>query len=199
MFKLDWKEIHIFDIDGCIFPAKNGKGIHIMPTEFQSKTSREEIKNRMDKVELFPSFINFYKFVVNNIKHIKFYYITGRNKKNFQIITIEQLSILNTKNNRDTLIFFPDNIILTGKSYYKFKICHIIKIILENNGNSKINIYDDRFEYFDILKERLKDMKINNVDYHKVITPEYFWNIRYEEYNNLINIKQNSIKSDKND
>jgi len=192
MSKLDWKEIHIFDVDGCIFPSRNKEGVHIMPNEFKSETPREEIKSRMEKTKLFPSFINFYKLIINNVKDIKIYYITGRKKKHFQIITLEQLSILNTKKGRDTLIFFPDDMNLTRRSYYEFKIYHILKIISENNGNSKINIYDDRFEYFDVLKERLKDIKINNIDYHKVKEPEYFWKIRYEEFKNLINITKNN-------
>ncbi len=178
---IEIKEIHIFDIDGCIFPAKNEKGQDIMPNKFESKTPAKEIINKMKRTKLFPSFINFYKLIAN-IKDIKNYFITGRGKKDFQIITLKQLSILNTKKNRDTLIFFPDDKSLTKRSYYEFKIYQILKIITENNGLSKINIYDDKSQYFDVLRERLKDMEINNVNYYEVKKPVCFWNIKNLEY-----------------
>jgi len=188
MFKLSTKEIHIFDIDGCIFPARNGNGEHIMPTKFKSKnTTKEiiEIINRMKEVELFSSFIDFYKFVNNNVKQVKNYYITGRDKKNFQIITLEQLSILNTIINRDTIIFFPDKKPLTKKSYYNFKFTHILKIITDDNGLSKINIYDDRFQHYNILKEKLKD-NTNDIHFYMVKEPEQFWDLMLKKYKDLI-------------
>ncbi|KKM79956.1 hypothetical protein LCGC14_1344620, partial [marine sediment metagenome] len=106
--------------------------------------------------------------------------------------------ILNTKNNRDTLIFFPDDEYLTGHSYYEFKILHILRIISENNGDSKINIYDDRFQYFDVIKERLEKNAMDNVEFHRTIKPKEFWNIRHEEYINLIKLHKTKRKNNKN-
>ena len=194
---IEIKEIHIFDIDGCIFPSKNKKGQDIMPNKFESKITPKEIINKMKRTELFPSFISFYKLISNNIKDTKNYFITGRSKKDFQNITLKQLSILNTKKNRDTLIFFPDNKPLTKRSYYEFKIYQILKIITENNGNSKINIYDDKYQHFIVLEERLKDIELNNINFSKVREPEYFWNLKNEEYKNLIEITQKHLKMNK--
>jgi hypothetical protein len=189
MFRINSKEIHIFDIDGCIFPMKNNKGEQIMPCEFSSKFSTEEILNKMIGVELYPSFINFYNLIVSENKKIQIYFITGRKKKDYQIITLEQLSILNTILNRDNLIFFPNKKSITRRSYYNFKIDHILEIINNDNNCSNIYIYDDIFEYFHILRERLND-NIRNICFYDVNEPEQFWFNKYREYKNLIDINK---------
>ena len=193
MFKIDTKEIHIFDIDGCIFPAKNNDGIQIMPNNF-IEISSKNIINKMKHTDLFPKFIDFYKLITKGIKNIDIYFITGRKKRDYLNITLKQLSVLNTKKNRDNLIFFSDDKLLTKRSYYEFKIYNTLKIIIGDGFTSKINIYDDNTSYFSILKNRLSIVELNNINYNEVKEPEYFWNLKNEEYKNLIKITQKHLK-----
>jgi len=193
MFKIDIKEIHIFDIDGCIFPAKNNDGIQIMPNNF-IEISSKNIINKMKHTDLFPKFIDFYKLITKGIKNIDIYFITGRKKRDYLNITLKQLSVLNTKKNRDNLIFFSDDKLLTKRSYYEFKIYNTLKIIIGDGFTSKINIYDDNTSYFSILKNRLSIVELNNINYNEVKEPEYFWNLKNEEYKNLIKITQKHLK-----
>ena len=185
ILKINTKEIHIFDIDGCIFPAKNNNGKQIIPNEYGFKEIPAEIiLDNMKSIKLFPKFVDFYKLITKS-KPIEIYFITGRKKKDYLNITLKQLSILKIKKNKDSLIFFPDEKILTRRSYYEFKLYNTLKIIIKDNSSSKINIYDDKYSYFSVLKNRLNDIEINSINYNKINQPEYFWNLKYNEYKNF--------------
>lgn len=188
MFALNHKEIHIFDIDGCIMPS-------IFPKDVEGWFDTEEVIKRMEKQEIYPQFKKFYKLLIENIRDIKIYFLTGRAKDEFLKITIEQLAVLDTRKNRDHLIM--NNIstkdVITAEKYFKYKIDKSMKIIVEDNGKSSINIYDDRFSHYPSLKAKVEFLELRNVDFFEVKHPEIFWDCKYEEYESVIGLLKNKI------
>ena len=172
------REVYIFDIDGCIMPP--------IFSNFNSNESRknivkEAIKNG-NNVNLYPAFIKFYKKYCIQAESI--YFITGRKKSEFGLLTENQLkSLANIK--EFNIVYYPERNSHKIKKYFTWK-AKKTKDIIKNtvkknnldsnsNGNIKFSIFDDMNNYFPKIREFEKkwDIQIQLT----FIEDENYWNL----------------------
>ncbi|MFW9882160.1 MAG: hypothetical protein ACFFG0_54545 [Candidatus Thorarchaeota archaeon] len=168
------KQIHIFDIDGCIVSDERKDGSHIFGGWEEPNRNYEEIAKYIEEKELYSDFINFFNILKLNKPYI--YFLTGRIKSYFEDITIYQLHCLKYF---FSICFYPDDDI-SQRGYLNFKLYKTLGIILEDKGESLIYIYDDVDDYFPRLKQILDICDLHNYILYKVDDPELFWSNQYK-------------------
>ena len=172
------REVYIFDIDGCIMPP--------IFSNFNSNESRknivkEAIKNG-NNVNLYPTFIEFYKKYCIQAESV--FFITGRKKSEFGLLTENQLqSLPNTK--AFQIIYYPEGKSHKMRKYFTWKvkkIKEIIKNIINTKNfsknsqeNVKFNIFDDMNDYF--IKVREFENKWDTQIQLTLIEGENNWNL----------------------
>ena len=174
------KVVNFFDIDGTImkniFPSlKKGKAAN------EDKNTIEELRNKLNKLSLFPEFVEYYR--ASKDKSLYNFFITGRKANLFSDITKKQLEPLQAIKPYTLPCYYPDNKKLTHEKYYQFKITAISHIVIEllkkHSIDVEIRIFDDDnflFEeiYHQILSEMEKNEIEKNLSYmtHQIIVEE---------------------------
>jgi len=158
------KEIFIFDIDGCILGQ-------IFPNIYENinfnENLMEEALKKSEYNELFEEFVNFYRENCQTAYQV--FFITGRQKSYFGMITEKQLAPLKTIR-IFKIIYFPEDKSHTAGEYFNWKIEKISEIfkkyyvVLKNNKNSKNNlifkIFDDMTEHFDDINRLARNFEL---------------------------------------
>ncbi|MFX0137238.1 MAG: hypothetical protein ACFFDN_26610 [Candidatus Hodarchaeota archaeon] len=165
--------IFIFDIDGCIMPnlfANFG---------WAGDQDREQVIQEVNKngmhISLFPAFIKFFKIKCKNAQHN--YFVTGRQRNEFEQLTLKQLEPIYASNYPFSVIWYPSNKQHTVKKYFTWKV-YAIKAIIQHRvkENVQFMIYDDLPDYFKKIHKLEKKYKIpitvqcvkNNADWEKL-------------------------------
>ncbi|MEE9378418.1 MAG: hypothetical protein V3V33_10320 [Candidatus Lokiarchaeia archaeon] len=171
------REIYIFDIDGCVMPP--------IFSNFNSNETRkiivkEVIKNG-NNVNLYPVFMKFYEKYCIQAELV--FFITGRKKSEFGILTENQLQSLANIKPFQT-IYYPEGKSYKIQKYFAWKVKEVKEIIKNAMKNKKFNensreninfnIFDDMHEYFPKIR-RFED-KWDIKTHLTMIENEHNWN-----------------------
>ena len=156
--------VFIFDVDGCIMPNifKN----YGWDGDQDRETVIREVNKFGKNVPLFPNFIEHYKKFCKDA--LKIYFITGRQEEDFKELTLHNLQSILDIQYDFTIIWYPPDKKHKAKTYFKWKIRRIKKIMEGYEKSSRkyglklsYYIYDDWVDYFSQIEKYTKKHKIS--------------------------------------
>ncbi len=150
------KEIHVFDIDGCVLTSQ-------FPNISENNQSGEkgvrEVLEISEKVSLFPEFLIFYENRCKVANEVIF--LTGRQESEFGKLTRNQLKPLE-EIRAYRIYFYPEEKSHRAKEYFDWKVVKIQEIfdsVIKRANSSHIpvnhfvfRIFDDMSDYFSRIK-----------------------------------------------
>jgi hypothetical protein len=142
------KNVFIFDIDGCIM-SDLFKNFSFPPkSEEERRFIIKDVNEKGRNVQLYPNFLRYY---ANNCMdgENNVFFVTGRKRKDFSILTEKQLSVLNCFYKPFDVIYYPEEKEHNKLEYYTWKITKIFE--LTNKQEDCYIIFDDLTEHFIIL------------------------------------------------
>ncbi|MFW9969789.1 MAG: hypothetical protein ACFFDF_06280 [Candidatus Odinarchaeota archaeon] len=153
------RECYIFDIDGCVMPPIFS---NFNENEPRIENVKSAIKNG-NHVQLFPSFIEFYRKQCTTVESI--FFITGRKYSEFGKLTENHLQ--NLSDFKDfRVIYYPERNDHKIQNYFAWKVKQIKGIIKNgiksrlphesSNRMAKFHIFDDMNDYFPKIR-RIED------------------------------------------
>jgi len=150
-------EVYIFDIDGCIMPNLF-ENYGWVKDQDRNQVIRE-VNEKGKNISLFPHFIKYFRIYCKDA--LKIYFITGRQKKEFSILTINQLKPLFQFQYDFTIVWYPPHNKHSSRKYFRWKVQNIDQIMQKHAKNGVFfMIFDDLIKYFSKIPRLEKRHKI---------------------------------------